>query len=181
VDLDAGVLEDVAEPLDLRRPRLYDLGAVPDDVPGGLDVGGRDEAAPQQPALQQVHQPVSIGKIRLASRHVLDMPGVAHQHLLEVPVLEQRVVDGHTVDPGGLHRHVRDPQRVQPPSSLAEYSVERLERALVRHPAIRPATAITSLPTSTAAHRSYRTCMPASRARAGDKDAHAARGAPEMI
>ena len=32
------LMEHVAEPLDLRGLRLDDLGAVADDVPGGLDV-----------------------------------------------------------------------------------------------------------------------------------------------
>jgi hypothetical protein len=138
--LDAGVLEHVAEPLQLRRPGLHHLGAVPDDIAGGLDVRGRDEAAPQQPALQQVHQPLSIGKIRLAARHVLDMTGVAHQHLLKVPVLDQRVVHRHAVNPGRLHRHMGDPQRVQPPGGLPEHPVKRLKSALDRLSAIRPVT-----------------------------------------
>jgi hypothetical protein len=110
--LDPGVLEHAAQPLQLRGPRLHDLRAVPDDVPGGLDVRGRDEAAGQQPALQQVRQPLGVGQIRLATRDVLDVPGVAHQHLLEAPVLDQRVIHRHAVDPGRLHRHMGDPSEV---------------------------------------------------------------------
>ena len=140
VDLDAGVLEHVAEPLDLRRPGLHDLGAVPQDIPGGLDVRGRHETAAQQPALQQVHQPLSIGKIRFAARDILDMPGVAHHHLLEVPVLDQRVVHGHAVDPGRFHRDVGHPQRIQPPGRLPQHPVKRLEGALQRRPPVRPIT-----------------------------------------
>jgi hypothetical protein len=135
--LDAGVLEHVAGPLDFRGPGLHDLGAVPDNVAGGLDLRGRDEAAPQQPALQQAHQPLSVGKIGFAARNVLDVPGVAHQHLREFPVLGQRVADGHAVDPGGLHRHMGDSQRGKPPGRLAENTVERLEGALARRPAVR--------------------------------------------
>src|SRR5262249_16081636 len=45
-------------------------------------------------------------------------------------------------------------------------------------PGTRTATVITSLPTSTAAHRSYSTCMPASCPK-GDTCAHAARGVPQ--
>jgi hypothetical protein len=49
--------------LQFRGPGLDDLGAVADDITGGLDLGGRDEAAAQQPALQQVHQPLGVGQI----------------------------------------------------------------------------------------------------------------------
>jgi len=136
--LDAGVLEHVAQPLHLRGPRLHDLGAVAQDVPGGLDAGRRDETALEQPALQQVRQPPGIGKIGFAARHVLDVPGVAHQHLDEAPVLNQRVVDRHGVDPGRLHRHMGDPQRGQPPRRLGQHPIERLERALDRDPPVRP-------------------------------------------
>jgi hypothetical protein len=138
--LDPGVLEHVAEPGDLADPLLGHLRAVADHVPGRLDLRRGHETAGQQPALQQVHQPLGVGEIRLAARHVLDMPGVAHQHLLEVPVLEQGVVDRHGIDPGGLHRHVRDAQPGQPPGRLGEHPVKRLERALDRAPAARPVT-----------------------------------------
>jgi hypothetical protein len=132
------VLQHVAEPLQLQRPGLDDLGAVAQDVPGGLDLGGRDETAFEQPALQQVHQPLSIRKIGFAARHVLDMPGVAHQHLGEVSMLDQRVIDRHAADSGGLDRHVGHAQRGQPPGGLPEHPVERLEGALDRLPAVRP-------------------------------------------
>jgi hypothetical protein len=125
-------------PGDLADPLLGHFRAVAEHVPGRLDLRRGDEAAGQQPALQQVHQPLGVGEIRLAARHVLDMPGVAHQHLLEVPVLEQGVVDRHGIDPGGFHRHVRDAQPGQPPGRLGQHPVKRLERPLDRGPAVRP-------------------------------------------
>jgi hypothetical protein len=187
-DLDPGVLEHVAEPLHLRGPRLHDLGAVPDHVAGGLDVRGRDEAAAQQPAFQQVHQPLSIGKIGFTARDVLDMPGVAHQHLGELTVLDQRVVDRHAADPGGLHRHVGDPQRGKPPGRLPQHPVERLEGALDRLPAVRPAAGqpdrhrdhvLADINRGAPPVQDLHACQPASRGRG--KDTHAARGAPEVI
>jgi hypothetical protein len=60
VDLDPGVLQGAAEPGDLADPLLDDLGAVADHVPGGLDLRRGDEAAGQQPALQQVRQPLRV-------------------------------------------------------------------------------------------------------------------------
>src|ERR1017187_2121076 len=186
--LAADGLEHVAEPLQLRGPRLHDLGPVPDDIPGGLDVRGRDEAAPQQPALQQVHQPLSVRKVCFAARGVLDMPGVAHQHLLELPVLDQRVVDGHAVDPGSLHCHMGDPQRGKPPGRLAENTVKRLESALVHLPA---SQAVTGQPDRHRDHvlagvnrgapliQDLHACQPPSSQ--GGKGTHAARRAPEVI
>jgi len=138
--LDPGVLQHRAEPLDLRGPGLDDLRAVADHVPGRLDVRRRDEAAAQQPALQQVRQPLGVGHIGLAARHVLDMGGVAYQHLLELPVLEQGVVHRHAVDPGGLHRNMSNAQRGQPPGRLPQHPVERLERPLYRLPVTRSVT-----------------------------------------
>ena len=138
--LDPGILQGVAEPGDLADPLLDDLGAVADHVPGGLDLGRRDEAARQQPALQQVRQPLRVGVIRFAARHVLHVRGVADQDLLKVPVLDQRVIDRHAVDPGRLHRHVRDPERDQPPGGLAHHPVKRSERPLDGDPALWPVT-----------------------------------------
>ena len=63
-----GVLQLVTQPLHLRGAGLDDLGAVADNVPGGLDVRRGDEAAGQQPALQQLHQPLRVSKIGLAAR-----------------------------------------------------------------------------------------------------------------
>jgi hypothetical protein len=138
--LDPGVLEHVAQPGDLADPLLRQLGPVPEHVPGGLDLGRRDEAPLQQAALQQLGKPLRVGQVRLAARHVLDMPGVAHQHLLELSVLDQRVINRHGIDPGGLHRHMGDSQRDQPPGRLGQHPVERLEGALDRDPAARPVT-----------------------------------------
>ena len=95
---------------------------------------------PQQPALQQLRQPLGIGQVGLPARHVLHVPGVAHQYLPEVTILKQRMVDRHRVDPGRLHRHMGDAHRDQPPGRLGEHPVEGLERPLDRDPAIQPVT-----------------------------------------
>ena len=129
VELDARVLQHVPEAGDLADPLLRDLRPVADHVPGRLDLRGRDEAASQQPALQQLRQPLRVRHVRLAARHVLHVPGIAHQDLLEGPVLQQRMVDGHRVDPGRLHRHVRDSLGHEPPRGLAQHAVKRLVHA----------------------------------------------------
>ena len=139
IDLDPGVLQHVPQPGDLADPLLGDLRPVADHVPRRLDVRRGDEAARQQPALQQLRQPFRVRQ-GLAPRHVLHVPGVADQDLPEVPVLDQRMVDGHRVDPGRFHRHMGDALRDQPPRRLGQYPVERLVRPLHRDPPRRPVT-----------------------------------------
>ena len=50
---------------DLAGPLLGDLRPVADHVPGRLDVRRGDEAARQQPALQQLRQPLRVRHVRL--------------------------------------------------------------------------------------------------------------------
>ena len=117
VDLDPGVLQHIAQPLQLTGARLGELGAIPDHIAGGFDLRGRDERTPQQSALQQMHQPFGIGQVRFAAGHIAHVAGVAHQDLLEPAVLNQRVIHRHRVDPGGFHRHMGDLLGGQPPAA----------------------------------------------------------------
>src|SRR5437773_11192873 len=68
--LDPGVLEHAAGPGDLADPLLSHFRAVADHIPGRLDLRRGVEAAGQQAALRQVHQPPGAGGIRRAARHV---------------------------------------------------------------------------------------------------------------
>ena len=184
VDLDPGVLQHVPEPGDLADPLLGDLRPVADHVPHRLDLSRGDEAARQQPALQQLRQPLRIGQVGLAPRHVLHVPGVADQHPLEIAVLQQRMVDGHRVDPGRLHRHVGDALRDQPLSRLGEHPIERLVRPLDRDPAVRTAAGLADRdrdhvladvnPRAPLVENLHAAPPP----RTAGKNAHAARGAP---
>ncbi len=124
VDLDPRVLQHVTEPGNLADPLLGNLRPVADQVPHRLDPGRGNEAAPQQPALQQLRQPLRVRQVGLAPRDVLHVPGVADQNLLEI-TLHQRVVDRHRVRPGRLHRHVRDTLRLQPLRHLPQDAAER--------------------------------------------------------
>src|SRR6185295_9536560 len=134
IDLDPGVLKDVAEALQLAGARLGELGAIPDHIAGSFDLRGRDERTPQQSAFQQMHQPFGIGQVRFAARHVTHMAGVADQDLLEPAVLNQRVIHRHRIDPGRFHRHMGDLLLGQPPCSMLEHPVERLKRLFDRLP-----------------------------------------------
>ena len=86
------------------------------------------------PHLQKMHQPFGIGQVRFAARHVTHMAGVADQDLLELAVLNQRVIHRHRIDPGRFHRHMRDLLLGQPPCSVLEHPVERLKRLFDRLP-----------------------------------------------
>ena len=61
---------------DLADPLLGHLGAIADHVAGCLDLRQGDEASGQQPALQQVHQPLGVGEIRLAPGTFLTCPAL---------------------------------------------------------------------------------------------------------
>jgi hypothetical protein len=98
------------EPVRLPLPLLGQRLAVAGQVAELADRLGRHEAGSQQPVLEQLAQPLRIGHIGLAPRHVLDLAGVAEQKL-EV-VLEQ-VPDRLPVDAGSLHRHVRHAKTLQ--------------------------------------------------------------------
>jgi len=75
-DLDPGVLEHVAEPGDLADPLLRHFRAVADHIPGRLDLRRGDEAAGQQAALQQVHQPLGVGESVLRPGTFLTCPAL---------------------------------------------------------------------------------------------------------
>jgi len=87
---------------------------------------------------QQFGQPHSIVDVGFAARHVLHVRGV-RQHQLELPII-QDVPHWLPVNAGRLHRHVRDPERDQPPGGLAHHPVKRPERPLDGDPALRPVT-----------------------------------------
>ena len=99
--LDAGVLKDLLEPLDLGDPGV-DLGlAVAGQLTKLSDRQRRHEARPDHPVGRDVGQPLGIGEIGLASGDFLDVPRVA-QPDGESPL--QRVEHGLPIDAGGLHR-----------------------------------------------------------------------------
>jgi len=54
VELDPGVLEQLRDSLGLAGPVLQQLRSIAGEVPQTGDLGGRHEAAAQQPALQQL-------------------------------------------------------------------------------------------------------------------------------
>ena len=111
VELDAGVLERLVQPVGLALA-LGDLRlAIAGQRPQPPLRLGRHEAAAQQPGLHQLAQPLRVADVGLAARHVLDVAGVAQRQL---EVVLEHVPDRLPIDAGGLHRHVRDRVRGQP-------------------------------------------------------------------
>ena len=128
IDLDAGVFEDLGQPLQFPGPGLDGLLAVAGQLPDRGDLLGRDETAAQQPALQQLGQPLTVFHVGLAARDVLHVPGVDQHHLQRVG-LAQGMEDRLPVHPGRLHRHMGDALVDQPAHHLPQHLVERAELA----------------------------------------------------
>ena len=127
VQLDAGVLEQVLQPLNFAGPLLRQRGAVPRQVTQPPDRRRRDEARPDQPVRDQVGDPLRVADVALTTGHLLQVPGVEQPGLHDV--LEQ-VVDGLPEHPGRLHADQRDPRRQQPvahPQQLWRRGAERPE------------------------------------------------------
>ena len=130
---DVGVLEDLVQPVGLAWAVL-DLGlAITRQVAERADRFGRHEARTQQPRLGQLRKPRRVRDVRLAPGDLLDVTRVA-QHALK-GVLEDRP-DRLPVDPGCLHRHVRDAVRAQPIAQRQQPRDRRLELRDLQQPAV---------------------------------------------
>ena len=110
-DLEVGILEHLLDALDVRGPLAHELLAGARERPQLLHGHRRHEAGADQAVGQQIGQPHRVVDIGLAPGHVLDVRGVG-QHQLEVPF--QHVPHRLPVHAGGLHRHVLDPEGVEP-------------------------------------------------------------------
>lgn len=137
----------LAQPLQLTGAGLDELLAVAGDLPDRGDLLGRDEAASQQPDLQQLRQPLAVLHIALAARDVLHVRSVDQQHLDTLtPTPGLRLAQGMEhrppIHPGGLHHHVGDALLGQPGRHHRQHRVEGLEPPGHLHPP-RPRTSTT--------------------------------------
>ena len=114
VELDAGVLQDLLDPLDLPGAVLGELVAVAGEIPEALRDGRRDEAPPQQPALQELGEPLGVLGVGLAA-----VLGVGEEQL-DAGHLLQDVPHRPPVDPRGLHGHLGHPFGCQPVPQLVQ-------------------------------------------------------------
>ena len=97
VQFDAGVLEDLLDPLALRAVGLDQPLAVAGEIAQLANRRRRDEAAPQQPTLQQLSKPGGIADVGLAAGQDLDVAGVDQQQLQ--PAFLQHIPAGLPVRP----------------------------------------------------------------------------------
>jgi len=81
VQLDAGVLQGLLDPLALGGMGLDQPLAIAGQIPQLPDRGRGHKAPPQQPMLQQLRQPGSVADIGLAAGEDLDATGVDQQQL----------------------------------------------------------------------------------------------------
>ena len=98
--------EGLLDVLDMLGGVADQHGALPQVAPQAPYLGLRPEGCRQQPIGVQLLQPLAVQHVALATRYVLDPPGI-HQHHLKSPVLQDSE-EGYPVDPGGLHGHGLD-------------------------------------------------------------------------
>ena len=97
--------------VDHARAFLDQVGALAGQVAQGALRRIWHETGPQQPMRQQLGNPLGIANVGLASRHLLDMLRVDHQH---GETALQQVVDRFPELTGALHGHVGNAEREQP-------------------------------------------------------------------
>jgi hypothetical protein len=131
IELDVGILQCLLKALDMAAPFAHELLAGTQQSAQLLRRGIRHKAAADQPMRHQIGQPGGIVDIGLASRDVLNVPGIG-QYQGKIAVA-QNVPNRLPVDPGCLHRHVRDPLAGQPFRQSQEVPCRRLERPHLHH------------------------------------------------
>ena len=110
------------------------VGGVADKVRPVSPVGTQDaylvvgtKRTGQEPIGVETLEPLAVGDIALAARHVLHMAGIYELYLESV--LFKDLVAGNPVDPGGLHGDGGDTAFFQPPGHGVEIGREATEAA----------------------------------------------------
>ncbi|MCK7517044.1 MAG: hypothetical protein MZV64_04635 [Ignavibacteriales bacterium] len=98
--------------MDLGGGQLDQRGAVPHIGPQRHDGGRGAETAAQESVDVEIPEPLAVGDVTLAPRHVADVAGIHQQHLEAVRL--QNVKDRDPIHAGGFHGHVRDATRGEP-------------------------------------------------------------------
>jgi hypothetical protein len=122
--LDVGCLQELQEPVALRRLAFHQLAAIAQQLTQLTLWRRRDEALGDQPMADQIGDPLSVLHIGLATRHVTDMPGVADD---EVETPFQHGIDRAPVNAGALHAGLRHPKLLQPVPQCLQIARHRPE------------------------------------------------------
>ena len=124
--LDVGRFQELQQPVALGRLALGELAAVAQQLSHFPQRPGRHEALRDQPVPDQIGDPLGILHVRLAPRHVADVPSVADD---QVEMSFQHGIDWPPVDAGALHADMRHPRRREPVPQGFEVARHRTERA----------------------------------------------------
>lgn len=125
-EFDAGVFEDLLQPLHFAGAFLDDGLAVAGQVAQFPDRGRRDERRADQPVLDQLGDPLRVFDVGLASRDGLEVPGI------EQPALQrvfEQVEHRFPVVPGRFHPRDLDTFAEQPVAQREHLIGHRRERA----------------------------------------------------
>ncbi|MBB6420064.1 hypothetical protein HDC93_005682 [Streptomyces sp. AK010] len=167
--LDPGALLHLLQPLDHPDPLLGHRRPRPGQIPQLTKHLHRHEGRAHQPALKDPGDPHRVADIGLAAGHVAQMRRV-DQPAGEPPL--QRGEDGLPVHPGRLHTDSSTSSQASQSPSSASARMEVLNvrvsaaREPSRCPGERTVATTVSRCTSSPAHRSNSTCIPASSATA---------------
>ena len=117
--------------LDMMGGVFHQHGPLPQVAAQAADLILRPEGARQQAVSVQLLQPLAVQHVALATRHVLDAPGINQHHFK--PTLFQHPERWYPVNAGGLHghgHHAALPQPVRQTVQVRRESLKLLYRLL---------------------------------------------------
>ena len=123
-ELDPGVLQHLVKPVGFPLPLLDQSLAIAREVAQLANRRRGNEAAPQQPVLQQLRDPHAVLHVGLAPRHLFDMRGVHEQ---APDGFLEHVIDRLPVHAPAFQRHVRHAVLLQPLPQAQELGRRRAE------------------------------------------------------
>ena len=129
-ELDVGVLQDLVDPVLVANHFAHRLSPRSRQIAQLPDRSRRHEARRNQPVCQQIGNPGRIVHVALATRNVAHLLGIGQD---QRKALIQHVPHRLPVNPGRLHRYVRDAQALQPIAQRHQLARRGAEPAHLLH------------------------------------------------
>ncbi len=123
VQVDVHLVQGSLHVLNLLTTPRHQVGAMAQITSQTANILGRVKGSVEQPIAVQLLQPLAIQDVGFAPWHSLQMLGVDQDHLHASH--DQLRIQGHPVNPGGLHGHRRDLALPQPLDQLIQLRGER--------------------------------------------------------